>query len=125
MFDPAQHDAAFSRPHLDNFIPVFDPETPLPHQKELVLQIVLVPGKLALDLDQLDFMTVQRSDHLWPPMFVKQAEFPVQVDLVHRSFGRTNSTSLPAPCTTSRQRPTSKSRIANAQVGNFSSSASC
>src|SRR5205085_2390327 len=95
MLHAARHDATIARPHFQHMIPEFHSELSLPNQEELFFIAVRVPGKLALNFDQLDFLSVQSGNDLWPPMVVKQGEFLLQANLFHhKSFGRTKSTSL-------------------------------
>src|SRR6185312_2647886 len=83
-----------------------------------------VPGKLALQFDQLDLLAVQRRDHLWTPTLRKERELLFQADAVHRSLGRTKSTNCPSPGASCFQPAMAKSNTARAAVGNFSSIAS-
>jgi hypothetical protein len=46
----------------------FNSEAPFPNQKEFILMVMLMPGKLALNFDEFDLLTIQVSDYLWPPM---------------------------------------------------------
>jgi hypothetical protein len=58
----------------------FDTKNPLVNQEELVFIPMVVPGKLAQYLDDLDFLAIQPRDDLGPPMFAEQAEFFGQID---------------------------------------------
>jgi hypothetical protein len=49
----------------------FDAKSPLASQEELVLVLMVVPGKLAQYLDDLDFLAIQPRDNLGPPMCAK------------------------------------------------------
>ena len=62
MLHAARHDeelAAFE-PHLA--IAELHSESPIDDQKQLVLTVVVVPDELALELDELDVLTVQLAD---------------------------------------------------------------
>jgi hypothetical protein len=81
MFRPGRYEQAFARIQDDNAVSKFDAKSPLPHHEEFVFVLMMVPGKLTQHFNDLDFLTVQAGDHLWPPMFTERAEFFGQTDL--------------------------------------------
>jgi hypothetical protein len=52
-------------------VPEFDAKPPLANQEELVFVLMVVPGKLAQYLDDLDFLAIQPRDDLGPPMLAE------------------------------------------------------
>ena len=56
---------------LDTTIAKLHAEAPLDHQKQLILQVVVMPNKLTLKLDELDVLTIQLADNLGIPVFVE------------------------------------------------------
>src|ERR1700751_5784535 len=98
MLDPTRAHDTLAGIDRDNAISEFDAEDALPHHEELVFALMLVPREFALDLDELDLLAIERGDCLWPPMLVKQREFFVEADLLHRRCPRTvRDCSTPGP----------------------------
>ncbi len=80
MLGSARHHETFARPQDDDPVAEFDAEFPFPDQEEFIFVGMLVPGEFALDLDELDFLTVQASDHLGTPVFAEERELFRQAD---------------------------------------------
>ena len=66
MFGSAGHHEAFARLQSHDVVSEFDAKTPLANQEELVFVPMVVPGKLAQYLDDLDFLAIQSRDDLGP-----------------------------------------------------------
>ena len=64
MFDTARYDAKFAGIENDDTMSEFQPHLPSPHQEHLVFLLVMVPRKLALELDEFDLLAVQFGDYL-------------------------------------------------------------
>jgi len=67
VFYSARNHHRLPRAELHNPVAEFDSQAPSPHQKEFILMVMVMPGKLALNLDEFDLLTIQVRDHLWPP----------------------------------------------------------
>src|ERR1700712_5011830 len=108
MFDAALYDHGFAGPEIDGPVTEFHAEVSFPDQKELVFGLVLMPGKLALDLYQLDLLLIQRRDRLGAPLVNEQSKLFVEVDLVghrstHAAFQRDRNQLLRLDCEFHRQ----------------------
>lgn len=75
VFDAARHNHEFARSHFDAAVAEFHAKYPAPDQKHLLDVGVAMPGKRALDLDELDLLAVQRGDRLGAPPLRKLSEF--------------------------------------------------
>ena len=83
VFDTARNDKSLAGAEFDRVFPEFDSKAAFPHQEEFVFVVMMMPGELALHFDQLDLLAIQRSDHLWAPVFGKQGEFLRNVQGFH------------------------------------------
>ena len=63
-----RHDDQFPRCEGDYVIPELDSKGSAPDEEEFIFGLVLVPGKDALDFDQLQLLTVQPGDRLGTPV---------------------------------------------------------
>ena len=83
MFDATGNDQqlAFFQPDLP--VPEIHPESSLHHQEQLVLIFVMMPDKLALELDEFDLLTVQLADDFGTPVVVKLGELLLDIYFFH------------------------------------------
>ena len=68
MFYSARNHHCLPGADFHNPVAEFDSQAPFPHQKEFILMVMVMPRKLALNLDEFDLLTIQVSDYLWSPM---------------------------------------------------------
>ena len=71
----------FLKPNVS--VTVLHAESTLDNEKQLILQIVMMPDKLALKLDELDMLTVQLADNLGVPVFVESRQLFGEIDFFH------------------------------------------
>lgn len=64
-------------------VPVIHPEVTMEDQKHFVLFRVVVPGELALELDEFHLLAVQFTDDLRGPVVLERREFGGQRDFFH------------------------------------------
>src|SRR5436190_13987966 len=117
MFDSPWDDHEFSL--LDPFGPIAEihPESSLDDQEQFVLQLVLVPDELALELHELDLLAVQFADDFRAPGLGELRQFPGQADLVHNASAEPRESSCRCAPRTARSRAARASRRVESSVG--------
>jgi hypothetical protein len=55
-------------------------ETSLPHEKHLVLAVMVMPDKFPLELNELYFLAVKLSRCLWAPVFAEERKLVIEID---------------------------------------------
>src|SRR5260370_34079575 len=94
MLGAARHHQAFAGSERDDMVAELDAQPAFPYQEELVLVLVVVPGKLARDLDEFDLLAIERGNDLGAPMLGEVRELFVEMEF----FGhRTTRTPTPPP----------------------------
>ena len=68
---------------VDDAVPELDAEAAAPDEEQLVLVVMVMPGEVALDLDELELLAVHLGHHLRPPKFGEARELLGDVDWVH------------------------------------------
>lgn len=64
----AWDDTILARAERNDAIAEFDSDLAAPDQKHFILNLVLMPRKLALELNQFHFLSIKFSDDSRPPM---------------------------------------------------------
>jgi hypothetical protein len=77
MFNASWHNEKLASTQFNFTIAKLHSELSLPYQKQLVLLVMVMPNKLTLELDELDFLTVKFGYHLRPPMLAEDGELLV------------------------------------------------
>src|SRR5207253_2929756 len=75
------HELPFAHPHLA--VAELEQQPALHDEKQLVLQLVMMPHELAFDLDELDVAVVELAHDLRAPVLVELPEFLGQVHATH------------------------------------------
>jgi hypothetical protein len=83
MLDAPRDYYQFILREVDRPVAELHAKSPLDHQEQLVLLLVVMPYKLALELDQLDMLAVQFGQDDWRPIIVDLGEFGGKRDLLH------------------------------------------
>src|SRR5262245_63789017 len=89
MLDAARHDEELACVERHATIAKFHDEAAVDDEKQLVFVLVVMPHELALELHELDVLTVQLADDFRVPVGVKQRERVAKVDftdLRHRTL---------------------------------------
>src|SRR6266540_3141839 len=81
VLDAARHDHAFAGAEIDHAIAELHAKAPPPHEEEFVLRRMMVPGKRALHLHDLDLLSIERGNYLRPPVLGKERELVVEIEL--------------------------------------------
>jgi len=83
VLDPARnHDElAFFEP--DGLVAELDPEPALHHQEHLIFVVMVMPDEFAIDLGELDLLTVQFAGNVRLVELVDLGEFLGEVNFVH------------------------------------------
>ena len=84
VLHPLGHDEQLSRLQMNVPIPQLNDEVPLQHQEEIIRFVVLVPCKLALQLDHHEVMTVELAHRSGLPVLGKRRELVCEIDALHR-----------------------------------------
>jgi hypothetical protein len=69
MFNAPTNYDEFAGINRDNAIAKFDAKSAMDTKEQLVFKSVMMPDKLSLELDELDFLPIQLTDDFWSPMF--------------------------------------------------------
>src|SRR5260370_32245504 len=101
MLGAARHHQAFAGSERDDMVAELDAQPAFPYQEELVLVLVVVPGKLARDLDEFDLLAIERGNDLGAPMLGEVRELFVEMEF----FGHRTGASPPPPPPPARQAP--------------------
>src|SRR5271170_69853 len=87
VLDPAGYDEELALLQPDLAIPEIHAESPLHHQEQLVLVLVMMPDELALELDQLDLLAVELAGDPRLPLLADLAELLREVHLLDGAHG--------------------------------------
>src|SRR5260370_29594361 len=101
MLGAARPPQAFAGSERDDMVAELDAQPAFPYQEELVLVLVVVPGKLARDLDEFDLLAIERGNDLGAPMLGEVRELFVEMEF----FGHRTSLPPPPPPPTPPGRP--------------------
>ena len=83
MLDASRDDEELAGMEVDDLISKLHPKRASDDQKHLVFVGMGVPHELALNLDQLDQLTVELAHDLGEPAVFEQTEFLGEIDLFH------------------------------------------
>src|SRR6185369_12377221 len=83
VLDAFGDDEKLARVYIDRVIAEFNAERSMDAEKQLVLRLVMVPDKLALELHELHFLSIERADDLRPPVFGDRRELVVQAGFLN------------------------------------------
>ncbi len=83
VFGAPWDEAEFSGPQLYPSVTKFDAYFPPPDQEQLVFVFVMMPGKYATEFYEFQFLSVQLSDDLGPPMIINLGELVSERCFVH------------------------------------------
>src|SRR5260370_36797315 len=87
MLGAARQHQAFAGSERDDMVAELDAQPAFPYQEELVLVLVVVPGKLARDLDEFDLLAIERGNDLGAPMLGEVRELFVEMEFFgHRTY---------------------------------------
>jgi len=86
MFDTLGNHEHFARPKCDDPVAQLDIHAAGENQKEVIRIVVLMPNKLALNLDHHQVVAVELADHTRLPVFFERRQFRREIYRLHRHF---------------------------------------